>query len=115
MVITQFVINILLKLSPLQKVLSIYAQKSQMVPCRTAGHIIMHLLYISVFIFVSDIDECERSGDMGGCQYFCVNTVGSYNCECPAGFLLTDDERTCRGIIIDKFKLCSSYSCCIHA
>ena len=39
---------------------------------------------------------------MGGCQYICVNTIGSYHCDCPTGFTLTEDERTCRGIHISE-------------
>ncbi|XP_013393826.1 uncharacterized protein LOC106161422 isoform X2 [Lingula anatina] len=31
-----------------------------------------------------DIDECRTNG--GGCEYKCVNTAGSFRCECMAGF-----------------------------
>ena len=54
---------------------------------------------IETFILhVSDVDECSYE-DKGGCQYFCINTVGSYQCDCPMGFILSDDERTCQGKI----------------
>ena len=43
----------------------------------------------------TDIDECET--DNGNCQEQCNNTLGSYFCECGAGFALQPDERTCGG------------------
>ena len=43
----------------------------------------------------TDIDECET--DNGNCQEQCNNTLGSYFCECAAGFALQPDERTCGG------------------
>ena len=35
---------------------------------------------------------------MDECDGTCTNTVGSYECGCNSGFLLTSDERTCRDI-----------------
>ena len=46
----------------------------------------------------SDIYEC--SDDNGGCQQTCVNTVGSYRCECLAGFTLRWDSHTCGGKLL---------------
>ncbi|KAL2296496.1 hypothetical protein Nmel_015815 [Mimus melanotis] len=40
-----------------------------------------------------DIDECQVHN--GGCQQRCVNTLGSYYCECQPGFRLHTDGRTC--------------------
>ena len=47
-----------------------------------------------------DINECERAG--GGCHYSnsCINTVGSYICDCPEGCVLDEDKKTCRGILM---------------
>ncbi|XP_069689551.1 collagen and calcium-binding EGF domain-containing protein 1-like isoform X2 [Periplaneta americana] len=40
-----------------------------------------------------DVDECkEESSD---CEQTCVNTIGSYHCECHEGFSLRPDNRTC--------------------
>lgn len=42
-----------------------------------------------------DVDECQVHN--GGCQHRCVNTPGSYFCECKPGFRLHADGRTCLG------------------
>lgn len=47
----------------------------------------------NVFVF-ADIDECSLSSYM--CQYQCVNTPGSYACECPQGYQL-QGNRLCQG------------------
>ena len=39
----------------------------------------------------NDIDECISSP----CSHTCKNTVGSFYCECPAGYYLTSNARTC--------------------
>uniref|UniRef100_A0A287D9D6 Collagen and calcium binding EGF domains 1 n=1 Tax=Ictidomys tridecemlineatus TaxID=43179 RepID=A0A287D9D6_ICTTR len=41
-----------------------------------------------------DIDECATSNKTL-CEHICVNTVGSYRCECREGYVLEDDGRTC--------------------
>lgn len=43
----------------------------------------------------ADIDECQVHN--GGCQHRCVNTRGSYYCECHPGSRLHVDGRTCLG------------------
>lgn len=42
-----------------------------------------------------DIDECQENN--GGCDHFCRNTVGSFECSCQKGHKLLTDERTCQG------------------
>ncbi|XP_076019983.1 bone morphogenetic protein 1-like isoform X2 [Genypterus blacodes] len=44
--------------------------------------------------FFSDIDECSKEN--GGCQHECVNTFGSYSCQCRSGFVLHDDKHDCK-------------------
>ena len=44
----------------------------------------------------SDVDECDVLN--GGCQQTCVNTVGSFHCECADDLLLSVNGRTCLGI-----------------
>lgn len=45
--------------------------------------------------FPADIDECEHHN--GGCDHFCRNTIGSFECNCRKGFKLLTDERSCQG------------------
>nr|XP_023655191.1 tolloid-like protein 1 [Paramormyrops kingsleyae] len=44
--------------------------------------------------FLSDKDECAK--DNGGCQHECVNTVGSYACQCRNGFVLHENKHDCK-------------------
>uniref|UniRef100_UPI00358F3720 tolloid-like protein 2 isoform X2 n=1 Tax=Myxine glutinosa TaxID=7769 RepID=UPI00358F3720 len=44
--------------------------------------------------FFSDKDECSK--DNGGCQHDCINTVGSYTCQCRNGFILHDNGHDCK-------------------
>ncbi|KAB0366733.1 hypothetical protein FD754_010889, partial [Muntiacus muntjak] len=41
-----------------------------------------------------DIDECATSNETL-CAHVCVNTLGSYRCECREGYVQEDDGRTC--------------------
>ncbi|XP_051532801.1 collagen and calcium-binding EGF domain-containing protein 1-like [Myxocyprinus asiaticus] len=41
-----------------------------------------------------DIDECASNNETV-CSQICVNTPGSYRCECKRGFYLEDDGKTC--------------------
>nr|XP_061791464.1 dorsal-ventral patterning tolloid-like protein 1 isoform X1 [Nerophis lumbriciformis] len=44
--------------------------------------------------FFSDKDECSK--DNGGCQHECVNTLGSYVCQCRHGFVLHENKHDCK-------------------
>ena len=46
----------------------------------------------------ADIDECGTEN--GGCLHACINTAGSYHCQCQEGFVLADDEQNCSGITL---------------
>lgn len=41
-----------------------------------------------------DIDECADR-NMSACSQLCVNSVGSYRCECEKGYFLEEDRKTC--------------------
>ena len=41
-----------------------------------------------------DINECN-DGHNGGCDHTCINTIGSYYCECNNGNILDSDGKGC--------------------
>ena len=43
-----------------------------------------------------DINECHERTD--GCHQKCVNTNGSYTCDCQTGYRIASDGYTCTGI-----------------
>ena len=51
-----------------------------MIPCRNV-------------IFLKDINECANSNN--ACNQICINTVGSYYCDCNAGYHLISNQRYC--------------------
>lgn len=42
----------------------------------------------------ADIDECADK-NMSACSQICINTAGSFRCECEKGYFLEDDGKTC--------------------
>uniref|UniRef100_A0A3B4A878 CUB domain-containing protein n=1 Tax=Periophthalmus magnuspinnatus TaxID=409849 RepID=A0A3B4A878_9GOBI len=50
--------------------------------------------------FKSDNTVSKRgftcSKENGGCQHECVNTFGSYSCQCRSGFMLHDNKHDCK-------------------
>ena len=59
------------------------------------GIFFYNLLYGSYDISLLDNNEC-LSGN-GGCQEVCVNTNGSYYCDCQTGYRLKSDNISCIG------------------
>lgn len=51
---------------------------------------------------ISDIDECANNVCQNG---RCVNLIGSFRCECPQGFYLGSDGRSCLGEYKRRFLL----------
>lgn len=47
-------------------------------------------------LMVIDKNECNTNN--GGCSHSCVNTEGSFTCECQSGLVLQDDGLTCEGM-----------------
>lgn len=52
-------------------------------------------LALSLPLTSADINECLVNH--GGCDHFCRDTVGSFECGCRKGYKLLTDERTCQG------------------
>lgn len=52
------------------------------------------------FVYISaDIDECK--GPERACEgHACINTVGSYRCECETGYNFNSITRLCEGKIV---------------
>ena len=44
---------------------------------------------------ITDINECSDSN--GGCDDDCINTIGSFFCECDSGYALQSNGKTCNG------------------
>ncbi|XP_055926693.1 sushi, von Willebrand factor type A, EGF and pentraxin domain-containing protein 1-like [Argiope bruennichi] len=47
-----------------------------------------------------DLNECLENN--GGCSHICVNVLGSYECECPDGMLLSNDGKNCQDVSFCK-------------
>ncbi|XP_053991351.1 fibrillin-1-like isoform X2 [Hylaeus volcanicus] len=60
-----------------------------------------------------DIDECAEG--ISQCQYGCENTVGSYKCTCPNGYLTDPDDPTkCKDIDECSLSLCGFLTACVN-
>jgi tolkin protein len=44
---------------------------------------------------ISEYDECATNKH--GCDHECVNTLGSFKCECRIGYELHSDGKKCEG------------------
>ncbi|XP_071806775.1 uncharacterized protein [Asterias amurensis] len=50
----------------------------------------------------TDIDECDLQISIGvfnsvlKCDHMCINSIGSYRCECELGYTLNTDRHTCK-------------------
>ena len=57
------------------------------------------VMYVSRYWFttshLADINECSDSN--GGCDNDCINTIGSFYCECDNGYTLQTNRKTCNG------------------
>ena len=50
---------------------------------------------IMTYVEILDINECDLNID--GCDQTCVNTVGSFLCNCTDGYELNEDGILCDG------------------
>lgn len=49
----------------------------------------------SVVLLITDVNECMINN--GGCEQLCVNTRGSYYCDCHEGFIMDNATNKCLG------------------
>uniref|UniRef100_A0A673WSI2 Signal peptide, CUB and EGF-like domain-containing protein 2 n=1 Tax=Salmo trutta TaxID=8032 RepID=A0A673WSI2_SALTR len=57
------------------------------------------------------VNECQEAFNNGGCDHFCKNTVGSFECSCQKGHKLLTDERTCQDIDECSFERTCDHTC----
>ena len=55
-------------------------------------------VHITSSFFLLDLDECLSMGDT--CEGVCINTIGSYHCQCTLGYETVNNNGTiaCEGI-----------------
>lgn len=81
----------------LKKLLSFPLVKVNQYPTEPLFHIsVINLLYII------DVDECTVGN--GGCEHYCNNTIGGFQCHCKNGYY--SKESSCQGMTIQPL-ICS--------
>ena len=55
-------------------------------------------MFVYLFIFFVDIDECKKESKQKCLFGKCQNTFGSYECTCDEGFKQSKNKRKCRGM-----------------
>ena len=50
---------------------------------------------------ILDIDECSDGSN--NCAQNCINTAGSYRCNCNSGYTLATDGSSCTGMVLCKY------------
>ena len=65
-------------------------------------------LIFPTFLFLPDLDECESGDEM--CDDICINTIGSYRCECNEGRSLDEDRRGCSGRCYNTIKSTTNWT-----
>ena len=61
-------------------------------------NLIHFAFFFSCVLYVIEIDECVGNHD---CEDTCVNTNGSYVCQCGPGYQLAKNRRNCTGKVFD--------------
>ena len=56
-------------------------------------HTVFHISYFP------DVNECLFATD-NNCSQLCINTNGSFHCQCNSGYILSSDNSTCNGWLI---------------
>ena len=51
--------------------------------------------YLICVVFLTDINECQNNN--GGCDQKCLNSVGSYQCDCFKGYKYDKQTNRCNG------------------
>jgi len=48
-----------------------------------------------IFLSFAEIEGCHNNN--GGCSHTCIEVEDKYQCECPRGLVLSEDNHTCQG------------------
>ena len=59
-----------------------------------------HIIHIHFIVIHKTIDKDECNTNNGGCQHTCVNTAGSYQCQCRSGYTLSGNNQSCDGVLL---------------
>ena len=71
----------------------------------TYAHTYVAIKYTYIHTLHPDVDDC--GDENGGCSQICINTEGSFTCDCNTGFVLDSDGATCNG----EYLLHETYTC----
>lgn len=66
--------------------------------------IIFHAIKLQICTYNAEINECNTN--RGGCDEDCINTPGSYYCQCGAGFTLNSNGRDCDSMFLIVHDVC---------
>ena len=69
--------------------------------CFGFSHLFECKLIDRMFFSLLEFDECKTNKH--GCSHICVNTLGSYRCQCEIGYELHPDGKHCEGIKTTNF------------
>ena len=56
------------------------------------------LTKINFVWFITDFNECNTNNN-GGCDHNCINTQGSYQCQCREGYETNNNGINCTGMM----------------
>ena len=70
-----------------------YLYSSHTVWCTCTQTVVAINFNDAISLLLSDVNECALNA--AGCDHICINTGGSYRCECDDGFDLQSDRKTC--------------------
>ena len=62
------------------------------------GTALVSIIVLFLFkLYTIDINECDTNN--GGCEQDCINTIGSYQCQCREGYETNNNGINCTGIL----------------
>ena len=103
----QILMNVLLVMEDVNKYVQIMFHFSLALAILVSDFIMSSFAQVYIISFFNnsiestlDIDECSNEGINNCSSQLCINTLGSYLCNCQTGYKLNSDNYTCIGIIL---------------